>query len=97
MEKKTCSRAGVCQFIRLYSYLSDDLAVLSVDLSDASPLCQEGEDLIELEEEDGETVKLQWRCFYILSPALLFTQNQALLLILGVTLKPQFNRNPQFT
>lgn len=38
-------------------YLGDDLAVLSVDLSDAAPLCQEGEDLVELQEEDGKTVK----------------------------------------
>lgn len=38
-------------------YLSDDLAVLSVDLRDAPPLCQEGEDLIQLQEEDSDTEK----------------------------------------
>lgn len=36
-----------------------------MDLSDASPLCQEGKYLIELEEEDTEMVKLQWHYFYI--------------------------------
>lgn len=39
----------------IYLYLSDDLSIFSVDLSDASPLCQEGEDIIELEDKD--TVK----------------------------------------
>lgn len=63
----------------LYSYLSDDLAILSMDLSNASPLCQEGEDLIQLKEEDRESVKLQWLCFCISCPAQLFTQNQDLL------------------
>lgn len=38
-------------------YLGDDLAVLSVDLRDATPLCQEGEDLIQLQEEDSDTEK----------------------------------------
>lgn len=38
-------------------YLSDDLAVLSVDLGDATPLCQEGEDLIQLQEEDSDIEK----------------------------------------
>lgn len=38
-------------------YLSDDLAVLSVDLCDATPLCQEGEDLIQLQEEESDTEK----------------------------------------
>lgn len=42
----------MCQFVCIDGYLSDDLAVLCMDLSDASPLCQEGEDLIELQEED---------------------------------------------
>ncbi len=40
------SKSCICQFI--YLYLSDDLAIFSMDLSDASPLCQEGKDLIEL-------------------------------------------------
>lgn len=38
-------------------YLSNDLSILSVDLSDAAPLCQEGEDLVELQDKDSETVK----------------------------------------
>lgn len=41
-----------------YCYLSDDLAIFSVDLSDASPLRQEGEDLIKLQEKDTETAKI---------------------------------------
>lgn len=45
-------------FLSLDSYLSNDLAILSMDLSNTSPLCQEGEDLIQLKEEDGESVKL---------------------------------------
>lgn len=46
-----------CCLSSLDCYLGDDLAVLSVDLRDATPLCQEGEDLIELQEEDSETEK----------------------------------------
>lgn len=46
-----------CCLSDLDCYLSDDLAVLSVDLRDTTPLCQEGEDLIELQEEDSETEK----------------------------------------
>lgn len=62
----TGHRARVCvklgQKKRFYlsafdCYLGDDLAVLSMDLSDAAPLCQEGEDLVELQEEDSKTVK----------------------------------------
>lgn len=76
------------QFIYLYSYLSDDLAILSVDLSDASPLCQEGEDLIELEEEDAEiTVAL---LFIFKIPPGCLHKNQTLTFIRGVSLKPQF-------
>lgn len=47
-----------CCVSALDRYLSDDLAVLSVDLRDATPLCQEGEDLIELQEEDNEKSNL---------------------------------------
>lgn len=71
MEKK-----GVCQCTRFHCYLSDDLAIFSVDLSDASPLCQEGKDLIELDEKDTERLKLQWHFFYISNPASLFTQRK---------------------
>lgn len=39
-----------------YFYLGDDLAVLRVDLSDASPLRQEGKDLIELNEKDMKII-----------------------------------------
>lgn len=46
-----------CYLSAFDCYLGDDLAVLSVDLSDAAPLCQEGEDLVELQEEDSKTVK----------------------------------------
>ena len=46
-DEKQRSTARTCQLLfAFFSYLSDDLAVLSVDLNDASPLCQEGEDLI---------------------------------------------------
>lgn len=45
-------------------YLSDDLAILSVDLRNATPLCQEGEDLIKLQEEDSETEKKQFMSKY---------------------------------
>lgn len=38
-----------CCLLSLDRYLSDDLAVLSVDLCNATPLCQEGEDFIELQ------------------------------------------------
>lgn len=64
-EKEKLFKSCVCQFIYLCFYLSDDLAIFSMDLSDASPLCQEGKDIIELEEKDTETVKLQWHCTYI--------------------------------
>lgn len=40
--ERRASRVCLC------SHLGDDLAILSVDLSDASPLCQEGEDLVQL-------------------------------------------------
>lgn len=40
--ERRASQVGRC------SHLGDDLAILGVDLSDASPLCQEGEDLVQL-------------------------------------------------
>lgn len=40
--ERRASQAG------LRSHLGDDLAILGVDLSDASPLCQKGEDLVQL-------------------------------------------------
>lgn len=46
-----------CYLSAFGCYLGDDLAVLGVDLSNAAPLCQEGEDLVELQEEDSKTVK----------------------------------------
>lgn len=58
-------KRSICQFIYISFYLGNDLAIFSMDLSDASSLCQEGKDLIELEEKDTETVKLQWHSFYI--------------------------------
>lgn len=46
-------KSCVCSVIYLSPYLGDDLSILGVDLSDAPALGQEGEDLIELEEENG--------------------------------------------
>lgn len=51
-------KSGICWFICHCFYLCDDLAILSMDLGNASPLCQEGKDLIELDEK--ETVKLHF-------------------------------------
>lgn len=54
----------MCQFTCLY--LSDDLAIFRVDLGDAASLRQEGENFVELEEEDAEDgEKVQWRCLYV--------------------------------
>lgn len=53
-------RRRVCQFLHLDCYLSNDLAVFSMDLSDAASLCQEGKDLVELWDKRTATVKLQW-------------------------------------
>ncbi len=47
-EEEEMFKSCICQFIYPSPYLSDDLSIFSVDLSDASPLSQEGEDLIEL-------------------------------------------------
>lgn len=68
-----------CYLSAFKHYLSDDLAVLSVDLSDAAPLCQEGEDLIELQREDNEYYKKT--TVALLSKRSLWSD--------GVTLKPQ--------
>ncbi len=94
-EEEEMFKSCICQFIYPSPYLSDDLSIFSVDLSDASPLSQEGEDLIELKEEDAETVKLQWRCFIFKSPAGCLHKSQTLLFILGVALKPQFKIRPR--
>lgn len=75
----------------MFSYLSDDLSIFSMDLSDASPFCQEGKDLIELEEKDTGTVKLQCHCFYTvfkILPCCLNT-NQTLLFNSGVKFNPK--------
>lgn len=72
--KKSCN----CQFIYLYLYLSDDLAIFSMDLSNASPLRQEGKYIIELEKKKNrntETVNnYSGTVFIFKNPAGLFTQ-----------------------
>lgn len=60
--KNECELNTMCKFrtegemFASERYLSNDLSILSVDLSDAAPLCQEGEDLVELQDKDRETV-----------------------------------------
>lgn len=62
-----------------------------MDLGNASPLCQEGKDLIELDEKKN-TVKLHFQsCLEV------YIRMRHLVFILGVTLEPQFKRSPQFT
>lgn len=69
MEGERCQTQKMGSF---YCYLCNDLSVFGMDLNDAPPLCQEGENLVELQEETQTSLlkrsaivwaRIEW-CFW---------------------------------